>query len=304
MNDLAHFKSDELLDNAEKQMLNIYKIALESVSLELVELEKEMKEFDQKPTMTMIRRNKRLKELQKALSEIIVNANIECKFLLDNDLFPDVYGENYYYAAFTLESYNKDLEFPVLSSKDIKQVIKKEQTPFEKMAIKKRLNKKVVQGELTNQLLAGLLIGDSIDGIASKLERVVEHQYSSFRTIARTETTRLQNSDRKNIADYGKKEFGLELEKEWVATSGGRTRDTHRKADGQVVGIDEDFKVGKGKGQYPGDIGRAEEDINCRCTFIIYEKGTKLKQITQEQKKFNDWKQRKQIETTQKRLEQ
>ena len=86
--------------------------------------------------------------------------------------------------------------------------------------------------------------------------------------IARTETH--------SAGNYGSimqaKDTGLNMAKEWVASSGGRTRDSHRGADGQTVGIDEPFVVGGERLMYPGDPrGSAAEVINCRCVqaFIV-----------------------------------
>ena len=52
--------------------------------------------------------------------------------------------------------------------------------------------------------------------------------------------------------------------KKWLATSDSRTRDSHRKADDQVVPFDQPFIVGGAKLQHPGDrSGPLEEVINC-----------------------------------------
>ena len=50
--------------------------------------------------------------------------------------------------------------------------------------------------------------------------------------------------------------------------SGGddRVRESHRDAHGQTVALDDDFDVGGATGPMPGNLGAAEEDINCRCT--------------------------------------
>lgn len=57
-------------------------------------------------------------------------------------------------------------------------------------------------------------------------------------------------------------------QREWLASGGGRTRDSHRSADGQVVGMDEPFRVGGANLMYPGDpSGPADEVINCRCAI-------------------------------------
>lgn len=77
--------------------------------------------------------------------------------------------------------------------------------------------------------------------------------------IARTETHGAANFG----ADAAAKETGLTLRKEWVAASDARTRDSHERMDGEIVGMDDAFSNGL---MYPGDPrGRPEDVINCRC---------------------------------------
>ena len=88
--------------------------------------------------------------------------------------------------------------------------------------------------------------------------------------IARTETTRVENSARMDVGEQGKK-MGFSMLKEWVATSDDRTRPAHADADGQQVPIDEPFIVDGEKLMYPGDISMGASPsnvINCRCTMI------------------------------------
>lgn len=99
-------------------------------------------------------------------------------------------------------------------------------------------------------------------GIRSKLPSISRWRSN---TIARTETHGAANFSMQETA----KLTGLELRKEWVAASGERTRDDHRRADGQVVAMDEPFIVGGERLMYPGDAsGSAEQVINCRCAAV------------------------------------
>lgn len=52
--------------------------------------------------------------------------------------------------------------------------------------------------------------------------------------------------------------------KQWDATLDGRTRDSHRRVDGEIRELDEKFSNGL---MFPGDpSGGAAEVVNCRCT--------------------------------------
>lgn len=93
-------------------------------------------------------------------------------------------------------------------------------------------------------------------------------------TIARTETLGANNAGATASAGATAEVLGVnpaEVIKEWMATSDGRTRETHVEADGQqVMGLDALFSVGGADLQQPGDpSGPGEEVINCRCTVVF-----------------------------------
>ena len=68
----------------------------------------------------------------------------------------------------------------------------------------------------------------------------------------------------------GWKQSEIAKGKKWRSSAGTRTRKTHRKANGQVVDLDQPFKVGNSKLMYPGDpAGSPEEIIHCRCTMQL-----------------------------------
>ena len=58
----------------------------------------------------------------------------------------------------------------------------------------------------------------------------------------------------------------LNLAKEWI-TSATRARPLHERLDGQIVGLNEQFKVDHYHSLTPGGFGVASMDINCRCTI-------------------------------------
>jgi hypothetical protein len=109
--------------------------------------------------------------------------------------------------------------------------------------------------------------GWTIRQTAKILRTVFIESFSKKRSIriARTEVNTASN-----YGSYsGAKQTGLKLKKIWIATNDSRTRPTHRKAGRHPpIGIDELFKVGKGKMLYPGDQkGPVEEVVNCRCAI-------------------------------------
>lgn len=84
--------------------------------------------------------------------------------------------------------------------------------------------------------------------------------------ISRTMSTAAANGGKLE----GWKQSAIAKGKKWRSSAGTRTRKTHRKANGQVVDLDQPFKVGNSKLMYPGDpAGNPEEIINCRCTMQL-----------------------------------
>ena len=83
-------------------------------------------------------------------------------------------------------------------------------------------------------------------------------------TIARTEVLGASNGgallswEQSNVVDS----------KTWIASLDQATRESHVYAHGQTVGLKDDFVLDGGRGPAPGQIGVAEEDIQCRCTMI------------------------------------
>jgi uncharacterized protein with gpF-like domain len=101
-----------------------------------------------------------------------------------------------------------------------------------------------------------------------KLIRTVAVNKSASRaaTIARTETHAAAQAS----AQFSAEATGIDMQRQWAASRGDRTRETHAEADGQIVGMHDPFIVGGFELMYPGDpTGPAEEVINCRCAVVF-----------------------------------
>lgn len=123
-----------------------------------------------------------------------------------------------------------------------------------------------------NQLRTGIAQaideGRSMREIENLVENVMGDRIrSSAETIARTETIGALNGG----SIQGAQQSGVSTNKTWIAALDQRTRETHIDAheryQAQSIDMMADFEVGDGAGQAPGQIGLAEEDINCRCTI-------------------------------------
>lgn len=122
---------------------------------------------------------------------------------------------------------------------------------------------------LKSNLIQGVNRGESYSQMAKRMKDVVNGDYQKAVRIARTETHRVKEAGTYESALKGEK-AGIKQMKTWNSSNDGRTRKEHRKLDGKTIPMDEYFRVGSAKALKPGDTGRAEHDINCRC-FLTYE---------------------------------
>lgn len=120
--------------------------------------------------------------------------------------------------------------------------------------------KKVITHEISRGIASGLRYGE----IARNIDNAAKTGFYNAYRIARTEGHRIQQSAAYD-AQTAIKDKGIDILRQWDAVLDGRTRPSHRKLDGQIVGVDEDFAIDGKKVRKPGDFGRPEEDINCRC---------------------------------------
>lgn len=123
--------------------------------------------------------------------------------------------------------------------------------------------KKVIPAEVSRGISTGLSYYD----IARNINNASGSGLYNARRIARTEGHRIQNQS-VNDAQQAAKAKGADVVKQWDSTLDGKTRDTHRKLDGQIRELEEPFEIDGMSAMYPGDFGDPAEDCNCRCACL------------------------------------
>ncbi|MFC4768733.1 phage portal protein [Effusibacillus consociatus] len=108
--------------------------------------------------------------------------------------------------------------------------------------------------------------GETIDEIAERISDLYD-EFQGYRStlIARTEVISSSNAG----SHFAAEQTELKLEKDWLATPGKRTREWHKKANGQRKKLDEPFVVKGEKLIFPGDStngASADNLVQCRCT--------------------------------------
>lgn len=127
-----------------------------------------------------------------------------------------------------------------------------------------------IHDEIKRELDQGLQAGETNAELADRVRRAFNGiSKDRAETIAATEITAAYGYARHDAMG------GLGIDrKQWLSAQDGRVRDTHMRADGQEVGMDEPFIVelkdgGSEELMYPGDEkGSAENVIRCRCVEL------------------------------------
>lgn len=121
-----------------------------------------------------------------------------------------------------------------------------------------------MEGIVRRNIATATSSGQAYRKTAKELEKLFTKGYNQALVVVRTESGRMFSEgflDAHNKAVSA----GIELQKRWVATLDGRTRDTHAFLDGKLADKDGWFYSSGAKAQAPHLFGVASEDINCRC---------------------------------------
>lgn len=130
-----------------------------------------------------------------------------------------------------------------------------------------------LRATIADDIKAGKGLSEIQDDIGATFERWMSvdeqagRELSRLEMVARTETVGALNGG--TLEGY--KQAGIPMKKAWLAALDNRTRDSHIEAHAtyqeEPIPLEDDFIVGGGRGQAPGQIGDPAEDINCRCTL-------------------------------------
>lgn len=120
---------------------------------------------------------------------------------------------------------------------------------------------------IQNELIAGILQGESIEKIAARFQSVAKMNRKTAIMNARTNVTSAENAGKQSRFE-DLQEQGIVMEKQWKTNVDGRERAWHREANGQRVGVDEKFTVNGEEMTAPGDASASPNNVcNCRCSM-------------------------------------
>lgn len=232
--------------------------------------------------LDQIGRGRRFESLRDRIAERMTHAN-EVAVAYINDNTPSIYSLNRNYAAYTIEQAAGDVGFDLWDEQTVKRLIVEQPDlmPYypPKRAVKRGIDLAWGKRQITAQVTAGILQGESIKHLADRLQTNIPNMNrDSAIRAARTAVTGAQNAGRQDSYDAAVK-MGIEMEKQWLATLDGRTRHDHAMADGQTVEESRPFNVGGYKLMFPGDMASGAPGhllYNCRCSMIAKVKGVDM----------------------------
>lgn len=213
---------------------------------------------------------KRWDDMADILAKDMVNADKIAAAVIGERL-PDTYALNANYGTYEIEhGLGIDTSWTMYDHSTVENLMRDDPQIIPKPRVDIPKDMRWNRQKITSAITQGVLQGDSIPDIAKRLRSVTNMDRSAALRNARTYTTAAENKGR--IDSYRRaRELGIDLQKEWMATPDGRTRDSHVDLDGERVEIDGTFSNGC---RYPADpMGDPAEVYNCRCTLVAAVKG-------------------------------
>lgn len=269
------------IDEAGHKHLGMYdRIAKEKVAFDRgVYSEKQWKEY----LTAQMKRAEHFRALRDEYSNRLVKAELEVQKLVNGEL-PKIYVNN---SNDIVKQVNEELErlrrnkvgnvnpenisFELIDEETVRRYLtgSREVRPYKPIEIDIIKSSKWNNTKIQNQLLQGILQGESFRDMARRLARVVGMDEASAMRTVRTAVTGARNKakqDRyKNLA-----EKGCVATKVWIDVHDDipPERPEHWEASGQEVEWDEPFVVGGEELMYPTDTSRGASGwniYNCRC---------------------------------------
>ena len=205
------------------------------------------------------------------------NANALAREIAQSQM-PEIYADNFNFATYQIEHDAEiDTSFTLYSKESVNRLLADDPDLLPAPSTKTLSRLAEAKEELWNKqqlqsvMLQGILQGDSIPDLATRLSNTVgeKNRKSAIRN-ARTMATGTQNAGRVNAYKRAE-EIGVEVEQMWIATMDNRTRHSHRWLDGEIRPVGERFSNGC---EFPADPkGEPKETYNCRCTLRGIVKG-------------------------------
>lgn len=291
MADKAHQLTDEKLEEMEKRLSAIYSRANKEIGERwkeyLIESQSEIDELQKaydlakkggdakelrKAGIALSRAKKdrtlmdsRFKALTETTAAQFANVNKTALAYVNGQL-PEVYSINYNALSQSVDGVG-GYTFALVDADTVKNLATTDKSllPYKQLDEKTDIRWNVKK--MNAEVLQGILQGEPMDKIASRLSKVTDMNETAAIRNARTMVTSAENKGRQDSYKRAEKD-GIIMKREWIATNDSRTRHWHAELDGVEVDIDEPWENEFGKIMFPGDPSADPANTyNCRCSM-------------------------------------
>lgn len=211
---------------------------------------------------------------QQSIADTLYHANQAAQAIV-NEQARGVFATNFNYQNFELEkTAGIEMGFGLYDNATVGRLIRERPRLLPQPKVSKPKDVRWNQRNIANSITQSIIQGESIQEAAKRLAQTTgSTNMNAMRMHTRTALTGAQNAGRIE-AMHEQQEMGIEVKKKWIATLDDRTRDTHAQLDGQVVDVDEPFRVDGMEIMEPGDPSAPPELVyNCRCSLgYVYPK--------------------------------
>lgn len=214
-----------------------------------------------------------------SMTNVLVNTDAAAMAIV-NDQLPQTIAESYdFVQALGYESAKESGltagTFQIYNAQTVQALIRDNPDLMPAPKVDIPLDKKWNKDRINREITQGILQGESIPDIATRLMAVTTMDRNAAIRNARTAMTGAENLGRYESAQ-DLREQGIPVEEVWSATPDDRTRESHRLLDGTTRDESGYFGVGiiATPLRFAGDpAGDPEEVYNCRCRTGIVLKG-------------------------------
>ena len=258
-------RQKEVLENSLENERSILKLLEKNYITALRDIKVKIKDLmDSEETQSKIYQIEYQKALEKQIKDILdilQNNNITTI----EEYLKLCYEDTFIGALYDIQGQGIPLIIPI-NQEEVVNIIN---TPVDDIKLSERIhdNTNKLKEVLKSEIARGISTGTSYWDIARNISHIGQTDLYKAQRIARTEGHRVQEDSRFE-AQKKAKEKGANIVKQWDSTLDSRTRESHRKLDGQIKELEEPFIVNGRKAITPGRFGIASEDINCRCVSL------------------------------------
>ena len=299
MADIAHAKTDQKLEEMEKRLSAIYSRAEKEIGERwkeyLVESQAEIDELQKayelakkggdakeirKAGIALSRAKKdrtlmdsRFKALTETTAAQLANVNKTALAYINGEL-PEVYSVNYNALKQSVDGVG-GYSFTLVDADTVKNLATTDNSLLPYKQLDEKADVRWNVKKMNAEVLQGILQGEPMDKIASRLSKVTDMNETAAIRNARTMVTGAENKGRQDSYKRAEKD-GIVMKREWIATNDSRTRHWHAELDGVEVDIDEPWENEYGEIMFPGDPSADPANTyNCRCSMRSIVKGFK-----------------------------